>query len=183
MVSPAGEVLSREGKYPKFPGPAGPDPWGAIKFVSTNRSAWVVNEPFSFSNRCRWVDFCRNRLILPTDRASVCSIAGWVKNGEPPHLRRGRSQSDPNLGRVWDPPLQTRPYRPAPKSVIASRFANRRGNPFPGGRRGPPLQWVGNRRSVAGSAVCRGRPPCRPERCISGRFDGRVWAPPLRRNR
>ena len=34
----------------------------------------------------------------------------------------------------------TRPYRPAPKSVIASRFANRRGNPFPGGRGGPPLQ-------------------------------------------
>ena len=25
-VSPAGEVLSREGKYPKFAGPAGPDP-------------------------------------------------------------------------------------------------------------------------------------------------------------
>ena len=34
----------------------------------------------------------------------------------------------------------TRPYRSAPKSVIASRFANRRGNPFPGGRGGPPLQ-------------------------------------------
>ena len=25
-ISPPGEVLSRDGKYPKIPGPAGPDP-------------------------------------------------------------------------------------------------------------------------------------------------------------
>ena len=79
LVSPAGEVLSREGKYPKFPGPAGPDPRGVIQFVSADLSARVVNEPFYFSIRCRWVDFCRNRLILSTDRASVCSIAGVAK--------------------------------------------------------------------------------------------------------
>ena len=78
-VSPAGEVLSREGKYPKFPGPAGPDPWRAIKFCSADLSALVVDESFPFSIRCRWVDFCRNRLILPADRASVCSIAGVAK--------------------------------------------------------------------------------------------------------
>ena len=28
-VSPAGEVLSSDGKYPKITGAAAPDPWGA----------------------------------------------------------------------------------------------------------------------------------------------------------
>ena len=130
-ISPPGEVLSMDGKYPKIPGSADPDPKRTFgkrsKFVRRGRELGAVPS----SARCR---SCRSNQAPP-----LFHIAPLVCLAFPALFGRGRPMWRPAVGR--DDPARrvvtiTPPHPSSPSAMPPSPLG---GEGLTGGRR-PPLR-------------------------------------------